>query len=154
MIKTVTLEGDELKVDELGGKNTVITNQSGLTLYASAFPDVEPNNNNVATILSGGVMNLHDTNGTVYLLGTGKVQLMGTNSDELPMSALIASGSGGGGGSSGGGVSQEYVDNGDAVTLISAKKYTDSKTEPLTEPELNELLEEVFGSELIKQGTN
>lgn len=150
MIQTVTLEGEELKVEGLGGKNTVITNRSSSTLYASAFPNIEPNNNNVATILSGGVMNLYDTNGTVYLWGTGKVQLMGTNSDELPMSALIASGGGG----SGGGVSQEYVDNGDAVTLLSAKRYTDSKTEPLTEPELNELLEDVFGSELIKQGTN
>lgn len=129
MIQTITLEGDEVKIEGLGGKNTVISNRGSSTVYASAFPDIEPNNNNVATIPSGGVMNLSDTNGTVYLLGTGKVQLMGTNSNELPMSALIASGSGGGsgGGGSTGGVSQEYVENADALTLNAAKKYTDEK---------------------------
>ncbi len=126
MIQTVTLEGKELKVEELGGKNSVITNKSSLILYASAFPNIEPNGNNVATILAGGVMNLYDTNGTVYLLGTGKVQLMGTNYDELPMSALITSG--GGGGSSGDGVSQAYVDDADALTLKAAKEYTDTET--------------------------
>ncbi len=125
-IKTITLNGEELKAAGLGGRNTIITNRSSSILYASAFPNIEPNSNNVAAILAGGVMNLYDTNGTVYLLGTGKVQLMGTNYDELPMSALITSG--GGGGSSGGGVSQAYVDDADANTLRSAKTYTDTET--------------------------
>ncbi len=62
-----------------------------------------------------------------YLLGTGKVQLTGANYDDLPLSAFIAAGSSSGGGESSG-VSQEYVDNADAVTLRSAKNYTDSET--------------------------
>lgn len=150
-IKTVTLDGGELKVEGLNGQNTIIVNRGSATLYASINPDIVPDGDNVAAIPSGGAMNLHGTNGTVYLLGTGKVQLQGTDVAWVPMSS---GGSSGGGGGSTGGVSQGYVDGQDTLTLNAAKKYTDSKTEPLTEPELNELLEEVFGSELIKQGTN
>lgn len=72
-IKTVTLDGAELKVEGLGGQNTVIVNRGSATLYASASANVTPDGDNTAAIPSGGVMNLYGTNGTVYLLGTGKV---------------------------------------------------------------------------------
>lgn len=124
-IETVTLDGAELKVEGLGGQNTIIINRGSANLYASAYADAVPDGDNVALILPGGAMNLHGTNGTVYLLGTGKVQLQGTDTADLPIALGGASGGGGGGGSAG--VSQEYVDNADTATLRSAKKYTDDE---------------------------
>lgn len=126
-IETVLLDGGEFKVEGLGGQNTVIINRGSAMLYASAYGNIEPDADNVAALPAGGAMNLRDTNGTVYLLGTGKVQLQGTDIAYLPIALGGASGGSGGGGSTGGGVSREYVDSADAVTLNSAKNYTDSE---------------------------
>ncbi len=126
-IETVLLDGGEFKVEGLGGQNTIIINRGSAMLYASAYGNIEPDADNVATLPAGGAMNLRDTNGTVYLLGTGKVQLQGTDIADLPIALGGASGGSGGGGSTGGGVSREYVDSADAVTLTSAKNYTDSE---------------------------
>lgn len=79
MIKTAILDGVEMRVTGLGGQNTIIVNFGGAMLYASAYPDIVPDGRNVAAISAGGAINLKDTNGTVYLLGTGKVQLEGTD---------------------------------------------------------------------------
>lgn len=78
MIKTVTLDGTESRVDGLGGQNAVILNLGGTDLYASAYPGIVPDGANVAAILPGSAVTLGDTRGTVYLLGTGKAQLEGT----------------------------------------------------------------------------
>ena len=126
-IETVVLGGDELKAGGLGGQNTIIINRSSAMLYASAYANIVPDGDNAAAILPGGAMNLHGTNGTVYLLGTGKVQLQGTDIADLPIALGGASGGSGSGGSTGGGVSREYVDSADSVTLNSAKNYTDSE---------------------------
>ncbi len=123
-IKTVTLNGGELKVEGINGQNTIITNRGTSTVYASTRANVTPDGDGTAAIPPGWIMNLHGTNGTVYLLGTGKVQLKGTDVSWLPISA---GGSGGGGGSSGDGVSQAYVDDADALTLKAAKDYTDGE---------------------------
>ena len=137
-IKTVTLDGGELKVESLNGQNTIIVNRGTATLYASIDPDIVPDGDNVAAIPTGGAMNLHGTNGTVYLLGTGKAQLTGTDVAWLPMS----SGGSSGGSNSTGGVSQEYVDNGDSLSLQSAKKYTDNAKTSLEE-KINEVRGEI-----------
>lgn len=121
-IQTVTLTGSEAKVEGLGGQNTLIVNRGSENIYVSAYADIVPYGDNVALVLPGSAMNLCDTNGTVYLLGTGKVQLQGTNTADLP---IVLGGVSGGGGSAG--VSQEYVDNADAATLLSAKGYTDDE---------------------------
>ena len=123
-IKTVTLNGGELKVEGINGQNTIITNRGTSTVYASTRANVTPDGDGTAAIPSNSSMNLHGTNGTLYLLGTGKVQLKGTDVSWLPISA---GGSGGGGGSSGDGVSQAYVDDADALTLKAAKDYTDGE---------------------------
>lgn len=93
--KTVVLSGEELKVDKLGGKNTVIVNFGSAELYASAYPGIVPDGDSVAAIPAGGAVNLRDTYGTVYLLGTGKVQLMGTDYKTVNV-GLTVGGSGGG----------------------------------------------------------
>ncbi len=78
-IKTVVLNGTELKVEGLGGQNTAIINKSGGTVYASVNPNIVPEGDNVIEIAAGDRDGLYNTNGTLYLLGTGKVELRGTD---------------------------------------------------------------------------
>ncbi|MCM1276792.1 MAG: hypothetical protein NC299_15770 [Lachnospiraceae bacterium] len=78
MIKSITLTGTEVRVDGLGGQNAAVKNLGAGTLYASIYPNIEPNADNVAEIPPNGGEVLLDANGTVYLLGTGKVQCTGT----------------------------------------------------------------------------
>lgn len=96
-IKTVTLDGSEVKVEGLGGQNTIVQNLGGSAVYASASPGVEAGADGVAEISAGGGINLYGTNGTVYLLGSGKVQLVGTDYSTVNFK-LPSSASGGGGG--------------------------------------------------------
>lgn len=105
--KTVVLSGGELKVDELGGKNTVIVNFGSAELYASAYPGIVPDGDSVAAIPAGGAVNLRDTYGTVYLLGTGKVQLMGTDYATVNVGLTVG---GSGGGETPGGDTMPYTD--------------------------------------------
>lgn len=79
-VKTVELTGgSEMKIENLDGQNTVIINNSGEKLYASAFPDIEAGADNVIEIPAGARDGLNGTHGTVYLLGSGRVELRGTD---------------------------------------------------------------------------
>lgn len=95
MIKTVILDGTERRVTGLGGSNTVIVNFSSAELYASVKPDIVPDGSNVAAVPAGGVVNLRDTNGAVYLLGTGRVQLEGTTYGAVNVGMPTANGGSG-----------------------------------------------------------
>lgn len=78
--KTVTLTGAELCVDELGGLNALIVNNTDAPLYASAKAGVTPYADGVIEIKAGASRGLPDTNGTVYLLGSGgRAELTGTS---------------------------------------------------------------------------
>lgn len=105
MIKTVILDGTEQCVTGLGGSNAVIANFGRSTLYASAYPDIVPDGKNVAAISAGNAINLPDTNGTVYLLGSGRVQLEGTDYKTVNVSLS----SSGGGGDTPGGDTMPYM---------------------------------------------
>ncbi len=78
-IKTVTLDGSEYKVEGLNGQNTEIINKSSGAVYASKSPGVVPEEDGVIEIAANTRDGLHGTNGTLYLLGTGKVELRGTD---------------------------------------------------------------------------
>lgn len=105
-IKTVILSGTEVKVDGLAGQNTVIKNLGSSAVYASVSPGISPGADGVAEISAGGVENLYGTNGTVHLLGSGRVQLTGTDYSDMNCVPAVASS----GGSSGGGeAGDEYV---------------------------------------------
>lgn len=106
MIKTVTLNGGEVKAEGLGGQNTIVQNLGGSAVYASASPGIEAGADGVAEIPAGGGINLYGTNGTVYLLGSGRVQLTGTDYSDLNCVPMAASN---GGSSGGGGSGDEYV---------------------------------------------
>lgn len=98
-IKTVTLNGSETKVDGLSGQNTIIINKSSGAVYASNSPGIVPEADGVIEIPAGGRDGLYGTHGTLYLSGSGKVELRGTDYSELGGGSLST----GTGGSSGGG---------------------------------------------------
>lgn len=128
MIKTVKLNGTELEVKNLGGFNTVVHNLSGEAVYASKYPGVTAGADNVAEIPAGAAKLISTTNGTVYLLGTGKVEVTGQDNDSVNFSMPSSQESGGDGAPD---VTKDYVDEQDEATLGSAVEYVDTKTDTL-----------------------
>lgn len=95
-IKTVTLDGIELKVGGLDGQNAIVRNLGDAAIYASVSPGVTADADGVAEIPAGGGVVLYDTRGAVYLSGKGKAQLTGT--DYNVVNFKVPSSSDGGGG--------------------------------------------------------
>lgn len=125
MIKTVVLTGTELEVKNLGGFNTVVHNLSDDAVYASKYPEVSAGADNVAEIPAGAAKLISTTNGTVYLLGTGKAELTGQDHDSVNFREPPSRESGGGGVSD---LTKGYVDSRDEQILSSAKRYADTKS--------------------------
>lgn len=94
-IKTVNLENAEVKAEGLGGQNTGILNLGSEPIYASASPNITAGADGVAEIPAGYGFMLYDTRGTVYLLGSGKVQLTGTDYTSVNFKSPSSSGGGG-----------------------------------------------------------
>lgn len=140
MVKTIILDGSKTKIDNLGDRNTLIVNNSSGTVYASATPNVEPFADNVITIKAGQRDIIPETYGTVYLLGSGSVELRGVRYVNFNQPASQNENSS----SDGTGVSQSYVDSQDAATLQASKIYTNKQTATPTDTELNEMLNEIF----------
>lgn len=98
MVKTVELTGSEVEVSELGGQNVAVKNLGDGSIYASPYPNVAAGADNVVEIPAGGGEVVLDANGTVYLLGTGKVQCTGTPYATPNFKQPSSSASSGGGG--------------------------------------------------------
>lgn len=79
MIKTINLMGSEMMVTKLGGDNTEIFNNSEGTIYASKLSNITIGGDEVIAILAGVIDGLYGTHGTLYLLGTGSVELRGVD---------------------------------------------------------------------------
>ncbi|MBD5128620.1 MAG: hypothetical protein HDT43_01635 [Ruminococcaceae bacterium] len=124
MIKTVILNGSEIKVSGPDGDNAEIHNFGMSTVYASNSAGVAADADNVIAIPSGALDGLTGTHGTVYLLGTGKVQVNFTDEKITKTTASVMSAVGGGDGS---GASWDYVDEKDRETLAAAKNYADTQ---------------------------
>lgn len=123
MVKTVILDGSELTVSGPDGDNAEIHNFGTDTVYASKFPNISADADNVIAVSAGAIDGLTGTGGKVYLKGTGRVQVNFTDEKITKTSATVQSvGSGGGSG-----VSAEYVDAKNAETLASANEYSDKK---------------------------
>lgn len=101
MTKTAVLTGSEVEVTDLGGQNAAVKNLGDGVIYASISPNVEAGADNVVEIPAGGGEVVLDANGTVYLLGTGKVQCTGTPYATPNFKMPSSSTSGGGGGTNG-----------------------------------------------------
>lgn len=118
----VTLEGAEKEITLTGGTHARIENRSDSTIYVSKHSDITPDDEGVMAI-DGGSNNVLtdvattdvkdgvvDYYGTIYALGTGKVQIVTTN---YPFSS---SSKGGGSGGSSGSTVQIYAD-GDMLVI-------------------------------------
>ncbi len=76
--KTVVLTGEEVCVT-LAGFHCHLRNLSESMIYASTRPGIVPDADGVLGVPAGAVDTLHDTCGKVYLKGSGKVQLVGSD---------------------------------------------------------------------------
>ncbi len=94
--KTVVLNGDEICV-ELPERHCCLRNLGSEMIYASVRPGIAPDTDGVLGTPPGATDTLYDICGSVYLKGTGKVQLVGSdyNSICLGNRAAVRGGSGG-----------------------------------------------------------
>lgn len=75
-IRTINLTGSEAAV-KVGGGNSEIRNNGTETIYASAASGIVTGADGVVSIPAGASVTVTDTRGTVYILGTGSVEVVG-----------------------------------------------------------------------------
>ena len=92
--KTIVLTGEEIRADYSGGTNAWLRNDGTATVYASTAPDVTVGADGVVSIPAGQSVGVYGANGTVYLMGTGSVQLIGSDYSTSPFKASAQGGSG------------------------------------------------------------
>lgn len=93
--KTIALTGAETKVDYSGGANAWLRNDGTDVVYASAAPGIAAGADGVVSIPTGQAASIYGANGTVYLLGSGSVQLVGSDYTACPFKTSAQSGGSG-----------------------------------------------------------
>lgn len=99
-VKTITLNGSEVS-QTVDGCNAWLRNDGTATVYAAAAPGVTAGADGVVSIPAGGAAPVYGVHGTVYLMGTGSVQLIGSDFSACPfkLTSTTAAGTGTSGGS-------------------------------------------------------
>ena len=92
--KTIVLTGEEIRADYSGGTNAWLRNDGTATVYASTAPAVTPGADGVVSIPAGQAAAIYGACGAVYLLGTGSVQLVGSDYTACPFKTSALGGSG------------------------------------------------------------
>ena len=92
--KTIVFTGEEIRADYSGGTNAWLRNDSTATVYASTAPGVTVGADGVVSIPAGQSVGVYGVNGTVYLMGTGSVQLIGSDYSTSPFKTSAQGGSG------------------------------------------------------------
>ena len=92
-MKTITLAGSEVRT-EFSGAHAWLRNDGVDTVYAAAKASVAAGADGVVSILAGQSAPVYGANGTVYLLGTGSVQLIGSDYGTNPFKTSAQGGSG------------------------------------------------------------
>ena len=92
--KTIALSGAEIRVDYSGGTNAWLRNDGTATVYASTAPGVTAGADGVVSIPAGQAAAIYGACGAVYLLGTGSVQLVGSDYTACPFKTSAQGGSG------------------------------------------------------------
>ncbi len=92
--KTIALSGAEIRADYSGGTNAWLRNDGTTTVYASTAPGVTAGADGVVSIPAGQAAAIYGACGTVYLLGTGSVQLVGSDYTACPFKTSAQGGSG------------------------------------------------------------
>lgn len=95
-VKTVILSGTEQEVSGLESNNALVVNNSEAPVYASNNPNVVAYEDGVIEIPVGARDTVVGTNGTVYLLGNGRVEVRGVDYVGFKMPSSSVSGGGGG----------------------------------------------------------
>ena len=93
--KTISLAGEEIKVEYSGGANAWLRNDGTDVIYASAAPGVTAGADGVVSIPAGQAAAIYGACGTVHLLGTGSVQLVGSDYTACPFKPSAQSGGSG-----------------------------------------------------------
>ena len=93
--KTIVLTGEEIKVEYSGGCNAWLRNDGTATIYASGAPGISAGADGTVSIPAGKGAVIYGANGSVYLKGTGSVQLVGSDYSECPFYDSAASGGSG-----------------------------------------------------------
>ena len=92
--KTIALSGAEVKVTFSGG-NAWLRNDGASAVYAAKTAGVAAGADGVISIPAGGSAPVYGANGRVFLLGTGSVQLIGSDYSANPFKTSAASGGSG-----------------------------------------------------------
>ena len=93
--KTITLSGVESRADYSGGTNAWLRNDGTATVYASTAPGITAGADGVVSIPAGQAAAIYGACGSVYLLGTGSVQLVGSDYTACPFKTSAQSGGSG-----------------------------------------------------------
>ena len=93
--KTIALTGAEIRVNYSGGTNAWLRNDGTATVYASGAPGITAGADGTVSIPAGQSVGVYGANGTVYLKGTGSVQLIGSDYSTNPFRNSAASGGSG-----------------------------------------------------------
>ena len=93
--KTIALSGAEIRADYSGGTNAWLRNDGTTTVYASTAPGVTAGADGVVSIPAGQAAAIYGACGSVYLLGTGSVQLVGSDYTACPFKTSAQSGGSG-----------------------------------------------------------
>lgn len=95
MTKTVVLDGTAQRITGLEKNNTLVINNSNGPVYASNQSNIEAFADDVIEIPAGARDTVVGTNGTVYLLGSGRVELRGVDYVGFKMPSSSKGGGGG-----------------------------------------------------------
>lgn len=93
--KTIVLTGAEIRADYSGGTNAWLRNDGTATVYASTAPGVTAGADGTVSIPAGQSVGVYGANGTVYLMGIGSVQLIGSDYTACPFKTSAQSGGSG-----------------------------------------------------------
>ena len=93
--KTIALTGAEIRANYSGGTNAWLRNDGTATVYASTAPAVTPGADGVVSIPAGQAAAIYGACGAVYLLGTGSVQLVGSDYTACPFKTSARGGGSG-----------------------------------------------------------
>ena len=93
--KTIALSGAEIRADYSGGTNAWLRNDGTAAVYASGAPGISAGADGTVSIPAGQSVGVYGANGTVYLKGTGSVQLIGSDYSTNPFKTSAQSGGSG-----------------------------------------------------------
>ena len=127
--KTIVLTGEEIRADYSGGTNAWLRNDGTATVYASTAPGVAAGADGVVSIPAGQAAAIYGACGGVYLLGTGSVQLVGSDYTACPFKTS-AQGGGSGADSVARAAIEAHAGNADIHVTAAEKSAWDGLSNP------------------------